>query len=436
MKKKLEIFKLFDGTANFYNPSLANRFNNTNLNPQGSGYAHQYGHGGNSALRKATRAIIYDSSPQQYLDLAILGMKTPVQKDSDEFFYHEVGFGREAIISQAIPAPIASATSQSIPIQNKESVSLDMIVVYPDNSRGTITAINPAGIGAIITVTSETNESLPAIPAGAAGSFILANLAPVEADAQSSISQYVRYDTIERTNYVQMLVKAMRFGKMELFKLNRTNQLSNYMEMQKRKMYQQFKISLSNIYWNGKKGEVTLANGDKAKTADGIFPIMQKAGSANISVSLSSSPSALEELALSTEFGVYGQKRFAYATPRVIHYISQQYKRNLTRYAPNNMVAELGLEMVKMGSTEIVFVPIKRFEEPSCFPSQFRSKLFLIDQESITPCYVLPEETGETLPRKNGGTTNNYVDTWIAATHSIEFNNPLGCGWLDITDLP
>lgn len=424
------------GETVLYAPQVpeTNAFQNRNVNAPGSKYASLYGHQVTTAVNRVVRQIIYDAAPQQYFDLKILGMKAPKMVNSDEFFYHEMTFGRDPIVAGVVAAPIAAGATQVVPISNLNSVSKDMIIVYPDNSRGTVTDVNTST--GEITVTAESNNTLPQIAAGAQGATVFANLSPVEADGANSISQYFRIETIERCNYVQMLVKAQRWGKVEYEKYKRAGTLSNFLAMQRKRMQDQFRIDLANVYWNGRMAEVTLSNGQKAKTSGGLFPIMQQAGSANASVALANLPQALEELALDTEYGVYGKTRFLYGTPRAIHYLTQQYKRDLTRYAPSDMVAKLGLTSIDMGSTKIVFVPVKRFEEPSCFPASWRSRLILLDQESIQPIYFLPEEMGETLARVNGGTLQNYIDTWMTATFSVEFNNPLGCGWIDITDLP
>lgn len=422
-------------TSTLYTPTVpaTGVFQNRNVNALGSKYAQQYGHQVTSLITRAVRQVIYDAAPQQYFDLKILGLKTPKMVNSDEYFYHEMGFGRDPLVVGQT-AGVAAGVTQTIPIQNIQAVSNDMIVVYPGNERGNVTAVNP-GAGTI-TVTAETNNTLPAIPAGAAGATTLANLSPVEADGQNSISQYWRQDTVERCNYIQMVIKAMRFGEIELEKYKRSGAIDTYLAFQRKRMQEQFRIDLANIYWNGRMAEVTLANGQKAKTAGGIFPIMQQVGSANTSVSMANLPQALEELALDTEYGVYGKTRFLYGTPRAIHYLNQQYKRSLTRYSPNDDMAKLELTGVKMGSTNIVFVPIKRFEEPSCFPSSWRSRLILLDQETIQPVFFLPERMGETLARVNNGTLQNYTDSWMSATWGLEFSNPLGSGWIDITDLP
>lgn len=434
--KKLTL-ALIGNTASstLYTPTVpaTGPYQNRNLNALGSKYAQQYGHQVTSLITRAVRSIIYDAAPQQYFDLKILGLKTPKMVNSDEYFYHEMGFGRDAIIVGATPG-VAAGASQVIPVVNINSVAPDIIVVYPGNQRGTIRSVDVNN--KTITVAAETNNTLPAIPAGAEGATTLANLSPVEADGQNSISVYWRQDTVERCNYIQMVVKAMRFGQIELEKYKRSGAINTYLAFQRKRMQEQFRIDLANIYWNGRMAEVTLSNGQKAKTAGGVFPTMQQVGSANTSVTLANLPQALEELALDTEYGVYGKTRFLYGTPRAIHYLSQQYKRSLTRYRPDDNLAKLELDGIKMGSTNIVFVPIKRFEEPSCFPASWRSRLILLDQESIQPVFFLPEQMGETLPRVNNGTLQNYTDSWMSATWGMEFSNPLGSGWIDITDLP
>lgn len=403
----------------------------SNLNAPGSKYAQQYGHGTTSLIQRITREIIFDAMPQQYMDLKILSMKTPQMRNSDEFFYHEMGFGRDPLMVGQT-AGVAAGASQTIPILNPTSVTKDTIVIYADNSRGTVQTVTAT----TITVQAETGATLPAIPAGGPGAYSLANLSPVEGDSATGISQYFRANTVERVNYIQNVIKAQRWGHIELEKYKRAGSLSNYLDMNKKRLYDQFRIDLSNIFWNGNMAEVTLSNGDVAKTAGGVFPIMQQNGSPNAAVTLSNAPAAIEELALDTEFGAYGQTRFLYGTPRVIHYVSKQYKDQLVRYAPSDDKVWTNIKSIDIGSSKLVFVPVKRFEEPSCFPAVWRSRLILLDNENIQPVYFMPEEMGETLSRVNNGTLNNFTDHWIYASFSIEFYNPLACGWLDITNLP
>ena len=424
--------------AQNYSPQVppTSGLSNLDLNELASQYAAAYGHDKNKLIRRITRSIIYDAAPKQFLDLAILSLKTPEQVPSDEFNYQEMGYGRDALVSDNLAATIASGASQVIPCTNLESVSKDLIITYPSgNVKGIVVSKSATKGAGNVTVNSLNNgTALPALAIGS--SYTFAILSPVESDGADNISQYYRPDVIERYNYVQMLVKAMRFGKMELYKYRNAGSTSNYLTLSKQRFIQQFRTDLANIYWNGERGEVTLANGDKAKTAGGIYPLMVAAGSPNDSVTLSNSAAAVEQLALDTEFKSYGTTRFLYGTPRAIYALSKQFKATLVRYSPNDNIAKLGLSGIDIGSTMIVFVPIKRFEEPSCFPPEFRSKLILLDQESITPTYVFGEEMGDTLDRTNNGTLKNYKDTWISATFSLIFNNPLGGGYINITDLP
>jgi hypothetical protein len=399
-------------------------YNNVDLNAIGSQYAAQGGHDTNSLIQKITKSLIFDAAPQQFFDLKLLSAKPFESVNSDEWFFHEMGFGREPIV---VTSAIAGGTaSEVVSVSSTGDVSVDTMLVLPNNQKVIVSSVDEAA--GQITVRGLEGAVLPAV----AANQVLSNLSPVEADGATSISQYFRIDTIERYNYVQMLVKAMRFGRMELHKYEKANTTSNYLSMQKQRMIQQFRIDLSNILWNGERGEVTLADGKKAKTTGGIFPTMQAAGSPNITTTVANLDDALEELALDTEFKAFGTTRFLYGTPRRIHQLSQQYKRELTRYAPNDDMAKLGLMGVDMGSSKIVFVPMKRFEELSCFPASWADRLILLDQEAVSCVQVWGEEMGESSDRREGHNLNTYKDFWMSTTMGVQFNNPLGSGWIDI----
>jgi len=412
-------------SASLYTPGTPgnSQFSNVDLNALASQYASQYGHDTTALIQRITRALIYDAAPQQFFDLKLLNMKPREGVKSDEWEFFEMGFGRDPIVATVIAA---AGVTQTITVSNTDDITVDTVLVYPNNSKGSVTAVNIPG--GTITVTAMTGQTLPAV----AVNDLLANLTPVEADAANSISQYFRVDTVRRYNYVQMMVKAMRFGRMEMYKYKNAGTTSNYLTMQKQRLLQQFRIDLSNSLWNGERGEVSLASGAVAKVTGGIFPTMQSAGSPNVTTTVANLPQAIEELALDTEFKAFGATRFLYGTPRQIHALSQQYKRTLTRYTPNDEVAKLDLKAVDMGSSKIVFVPMKRFEEPSCFPASWSNRLILLDQESVSCVQTWGEEMGETLSRENRGTLNNFTDFWISTTFGVQFNNPLGSGWVDI----
>ena len=282
--------------STLYTPQVppVTSFRNADLNSLASTYASTHGHNTTALIQRIVKELIYDAAPQQFFDLKLLGMKPMEQIASDEWYYHEMGFGREAVIATATAG---AAAAQTITVSNTDFISVDTILVYPDNTKGIVTAVSTAA-STIDVATYSGGANLTAV----AISDSFAVLSPVEADGMDSISQYFRVDTVEKHNFVQMLVKAIRFGKMELYKYQNAGTTSNYLSMQKQRMLQQFRIDMSNVLWNGTQGEVTLANGMRAKTTGGLFPIMVAAGSPSSSTTVASLPQAVEQLALDTEF--------------------------------------------------------------------------------------------------------------------------------------
>jgi len=399
-----------------YSPGVSGEpFTNVDLNALASQYATTFGHDTSALIQRITKALIFDAAPQQFFDLKLLNIKPFENVKSDEWEFFEMGFGREPVIASAAVA--GGVSTQVIPVVSVDDITVDTVVVYPNNQKGTVIDVDKTAN--TITVEALTGQTLPAVVANDP----LANLTPIEADAANSISQYFRVDTVRRFNFVQMMV---------MFKYQNAGKTTNYLTMQKQRLMQQFRIDLSNSLWNGERGEVTLASGVKAKVTGGIFPTMQAAGSPSVTTNIANLPQALEELALSSEFKAFGATRFLYGTPRLIHNLSQQYKRDLTRYAPNDEMAKLGLKGVDMSSSLIVFVPMKRFEELSCFPASWADRLILLDQESVTCKQTWGEEMGETLARKDGGTLKNFTDFWVSTTFGVEFANPLGSGFIDV----
>lgn len=414
-----------------YTPAIppTTALHNTDVNSLSSQYATDYSHQSTALIQRIVKNIIYDTAPKQFLDLKLLNMMPRENSPSDEFFYHEMGYGRDPIPVVTGSTPAGAVDAPKTITSNAAGVaiaSVDMIVNLPTGEKATITNINTGT--SVITLTPMSGQNIPVI----ADASVLSVHSPVEADGVDYISNYFRQTTTERFNYVQMLVKATRFGRMELYKYNNAGSTQNYIPMQKTKCLTQFRVDLSNIFWNGEKGEVVLANGMKAKTAQGIYPAMVGAGSPNANPTPANLPGAFETLVLDTEFNAYGETRFLYGSNRYILELSKQYKDSLTRYKPNDMVAQLNLNAVDIGSSRIVFVPMKRFEDTASFPADWSKKLILVDHDSITPMECWGEEMGETLPRRNGGTRENFQDFWISGTFSTRFVNPLGCGWLDV----
>jgi hypothetical protein len=409
-----------------YNDTSA-KFSSQNLNSVGSEYGSNYGHDISKLIEKVTNRAIFDAQPKQFLDLKFLNMFPAENVKSDEFFYKEAGYQREPIVATANSASVTYPSSQTVSVQSMESASTNVIVVYPNGTHGTITAVNTAT--GTIEVTPYVGASVPAIVAGE----FLCNLSTVDADGAEGFATHFRMSTIERSNYIQEFNMAIRYNRMELFKMKNAGTTDNFLSMENEAMFQQHRIGLSNAFWIGKKGEVVTKNG-LAKTTGGIHTSMIEAGSPRVDVTTSTLVDGFEEAAFASEFGAYGDVRFAYMTPRVHRLLSNSYKEELTRYGANDERALLNLKEVNIGSSRIVLVPYKRFEDTASFPSSFANKIVIVDHKNIKRCQTWGEMSGVTDDLTKG-TAKRYTDSWVETNMGIKFNNPLGCAEVNINGL-
>lgn len=402
-------------------------FNNQNLNSIGSQYANDFGHDISLLVQKVTNKVIFDSAPRQFFDLKLLNMKKFEQVNSDEFFYKEMGYQREPITATGSAGAVTYPTTQSFTISSVENISTDTVIIYPNNQKGTVIDIDLSTL--TVTVSPLSNDSLPAVSAD----DVFSNLSSFEADGTDGWAQYFRSSTIERYNFVQLFNKVIKYGEVELFKLKKAATTSNFLSMERQAMYRQFRIDISNAFWNGERGEGTTSKGEKAKLTRGVFPWLVAAGAPSAVSTTDTLPEAFEDIVLSTEFGDYGEVRFAFATPRKILELSKAYKDEKTRYKPSDMVAKLNLDEVNIGSSRIVLVPFKRFEDRASFPVAFENRIIILDMKNISLCQLWGERSGETLSRKDG-IPKRYEEMWVDANMGVKVYNPLAMGWIDVVD--
>lgn len=404
---------------------LSAKFNNQNLNSVGSEYAELYGHDVSKMIQKLTNRAIFDAAPQQFMDLKLLNMVEAEQINSDEFFYQEMGYQREPLVATAVSGSVSFPTTQTISVVSVENISTNTIISYPNGQKGNVTFVDTSLL--TITVSPYNGDTLPAV----AVDDVLANVSTVDYDGSEGFAQYFRASTIERNNYVQLFNKAIRYSEVELHKLKNMGTTSNFLEMERSAMFNQHRIDLSNAFWTGQKGEVVTQNGTVAKTTGGVFSSMLEAGSPNALATTATLVDAFEDIVLSSEYGDYGQARMAFMTPRMHRMLSLAYKEELTRYAPNDDIALLNLKEVNLGSSRIVLVPYKRFEDAASFPASFANRIVILDMKNIKRTQLWGERSGDTLKLEDG-IPKRYGDVWVDCNMGVKFHNPLACAWLDV----
>jgi len=396
-------------------------YTNVNLNDLSSTYASTFTHDTTNLVSRVVHDMIYDGTRQQFYDMAILDMVTPELVSSDEFFFAEKTYGRSAAV---VTDTCVTGATQVVKCTDTSMVGLDYVVCYPDNTKGIVYSITE---DVEFNVRGISGATVPQVVA----TDLLQMLAPTEADAASDIRNFFRMSTTERYNYVQLYVKAMKFGKVEKLKYERAGTFKNFLSMNREEFFNQCRIDRSNIYWNGTRGEATLTGGEKAKLAGGIYPTMIAAGCPVVSATTSTVGTALESAAISTNHMAYGGTRFAYMTPELHLVVSKYYKDLLTRYTPDSKVADLMLTQVRLGDSNIVLVPMSRFKDTASFPTHFQGKILLLDQKSIIPVYLFPEEFKSTLNRSNGSLNNFDIDH-LSMSFSQKYINPLGGAIIDV----
>lgn len=400
-------------------------FKNADLNALSSAYAAAYQQGTTDLIRRVVHNQIYNGTRQQFYDLSILDMQTPLMVATDEDIYGVKTYGRAAIVASS---GATGGSSITIPTTDTSMVAVDNMVCFPDNTKGIVDTITT---DTSIVVKPLTNGTVPNVVTN----DVIVVMTPIEADAATDIKTFWRMPVSERSNYIQMYVKGMKFGRMELEKYKRAGTFNDYLSKNREEFLNQVRIDRSNVYWNGTKGQVTLKNGDVAKTTEGIYPAMVAAGTTTVSATPSTIGTSLEDAAIATNHMAYGGRRFAYMTPEVHLVLSKYYKDTLTRYKPNDMIANLMLDEVRIGDSIIVFVPMARWKDEASFPSHFQSKILLLDQEQIIPTYFFGEEYGSTLGRVNNGTLNNFSIDWVSMTFGQRYINPHGGAIVNISGL-
>lgn len=420
-----------------YEPGVqGDPFGNPEANPEGSFYAgiSSISPNESSLLFKAIKDTIFDAAPKQYNALKLLYQKEPVDRNLDEHEYKEKTFGRASLevdtgsggtsaSGTSIVSDTFTATADSI-----SNITEDLIVIFPDNTKGTITNID-TGTNEV-TVSSLAGGSIPSTTSGEE----IAIQSTIYGDGQDYFANYERLDLVTRHNFIQFYLRARRWGEREIQKhINAAT--TDYLDHERMEKLDQLRVDLFNSFFNGDRGEFQLRNGGVAKSMGGVYPLMVDAGAQSSNPTLAGLEAAFESLVFSTNYKQEGETRFLYGTDEMLTELSKIYKGDKVRYAPNDQIANLNLSMIQVGTANLVLVPCQLFGETSCFPSEWQSRILCLDQESIQPTKMagIPHmDMGGTLDLQDLGSREGFKDWWCRAQLGMEFHNPLGGFWIDV----
>lgn len=432
---------IYDYTPAAIGPSTpdTSSFQNKNMNPYApsGGYADTYGQGYEVPfLERAVIKTIFDARDKQYSDLKFLDMGGVPEPTNDEFEYYQMGESRAPIL---ITANVGGGTTQTLTVSDSSSVSVDYQVVYPNGT-----------IGIVYEVTNSTTIKVKQMTAPAAAlpavviNDTLSLLSTVTADGLNYTSTYFRQDTIRTVGFCQILSRAVRMTRAETWKFQNNSYLPQYYNEQMTRNLIEFRTDVANLFWLGKKGQVQLASTGNsivsttgvAKTTGGVYQAMLDAGSFIQNTTIANFANMFEQMVSDTEFGNYGDTRALFMNPKLLTILSKEYKGLLTRYTPDDKMADLDLSQIQLSGSNVVFAPLKRFTSTASFPTSFRGAAFLLDMKNIRRKYfaAYPFQQGKTLTKLQGDSNmQNWETNWIEGSIGFEINNPLAFGGLFVS---
>lgn len=430
----------FTGTPNPVNPSaVQSPFPNWLLNPIGSTYAAQHGYGTTMLLAPDIQRAIVESIPSQYKTLKLLHSKAPLMKNDEEYHWFEREIPRPAL---EVLTQVSGGATQVVTLTAGGSgqVSINTLLDLPDSRQAIVYAVD---------TTANTISIKPANGAAnlatlAAGSLLITGFAPT-ADGQNFFSNYTRMDLVKYTNMISSGQRGKRWTTKTALRWQ-NNQTVEYFQQDMNELWENVYNDLFWIYVNAEAGEydITIPAGNgltasgsyKAKVGDGFYTFMVKNGAAHATSSPATLEADFKTLAFGTNFKNVDGVRYILGTPEMLHMMSNIWK-DPVRYAPNDTMASLDLQMYNFGGMKFVPIPIVHFESRfNQFHGAFSRKLICIDLDKIHTTglkgshQILANNTG--AQHKHNGGYNDYIDYIVDYELGTQVETVKGHFWIDM----
>lgn len=388
----------------------------------------QYGTETSKLQALELKRMIYDLTPQDYLDIKLFMMKTPIISRSHVYHYLYMPYQRKSAITPALSATISTTASQVVPITNPSSITVDMILSHPSTEQKVIVVDVSIG-NSTMTIRPLDGATLPELSSGSV--YIFPNHGTVDGDLTNKVTQQTRVDDlIERANYVQWFKRGSTFGMIERYEYE-NNGTTNYMELNDQNMLRQHHIDIGNATWNGTKGKVKLSDGNPALLMDGIVPQAISGGALQASCTVSQLARTIIQAMEATRFGTGQVNKTVFATPQMLADFSYQMKLNastpLVRYkATGDDNLSITLSGFEWQTGRVTMVPVQRWQrESNSFPASWENKVIVGNPEDFQPYITFPESI-HFIPGydKGGNNENNFDRKFIKATWSGALANP------------
>lgn len=356
------------------------------VNPLGSEYAQQYGQNQSGHYKSAVASDIIDDSPRRFLDLQVMksqfGVVDATGFDEDHWMEHLWARSPATVTAAAAvvnPVGVTVVTQNVVVTAASLNVfKVDRMVVYPQGTIGTVTAVNTGT--STLTISSQYGQGLEALAVG----DYLQDGGVAGADGLERLQMTQRSEFIDIVNYVEILgSRNLTYNEYELAKIKRTGQ-TNKMEFDQRDAEQGLLTDQAIKIWLGRKGQSQMSNTEIFKNTGGITYQLQTGGAPFTTATTGNIWDELTASVYATDFCAAGLDRFVFGSPKAISALNlSSGKPELIRYKPDDMTRNLDLNAYVFGNRRIIPVEVPLFADPGSFPSLYQNRLFLLDPGNI-----------------------------------------------------
>lgn len=257
------------------------------------------------------------------------------------------------------------------------------------NAAGINRRIYFSGGGAVIvgkTAGSPSTLQLKALGVGKAIPPIVQGMsipmsAEIRADGERRIVNHRRYNSIKRTNLIATIMNAAEYGRREYLSW-KNGGTTDFMERSFDEIVWDTKADAMVEMIKGVKGIQENDNGKHAPTFDGIEAQLANAGKNPVDCTMGNLIPTFED-ALHNSSSNSSDTKLIIAHTRLLTELSKQYKSDGTRYTPNDMVANMNLKSIVVGSTTAVLLPCDILGDVNYFGEDGGKSAYIIDENAI-----------------------------------------------------